>query len=201
MTAYATFSQAAIAAEKKRLEDLAAAEKLALAKKAAEEKAALDKSVAATKIAEREKAMIKYEADKAQYAANILSAIASGALAVLQGFAQLGPIGGAIAAIGIGIVTGAQIALMKPPKAPAFAIGTSYAPGGPAMVGEFGPEMVDLPRGAMVHTAEETRQIGGAGSKTVQNSFVFHSPVALTPSEMQTRFVLAQRQAAFQGAF
>lgn len=38
----------------------------------------------------------------------------------------------------------------------AYATGTNYAQGGPALVGEHGPEMVDLPRGTKVKTAQET---------------------------------------------
>jgi len=55
-----------------------------------------------------------------------------------------------------------------------FANGTSYAPGGLAMVGERGPELVELPRGARVNTASETRRMmspanqnGGQGSNDV----------------------------------
>lgn len=45
-----------------------------------------------------------------------------------------------------------------------FAKGTSYAPGGVAMVGEQGPEIVELPRGSKVNTASETRRMmSGAG--------------------------------------
>lgn len=39
-----------------------------------------------------------------------------------------------------------------------FASGTSYAPGGWALVGERGPELVNLPRGSQVTPANETRQ-------------------------------------------
>ncbi len=45
-----------------------------------------------------------------------------------------------------------------------YAVGTKYHPGGPALVGEEGPEIVDLPRGSRVHTAQETRQmLNGSG--------------------------------------
>lgn len=47
---------------------------------------------------------------------------------------------------------------------PGFAMGTSYAPGGLALVGERGPELVNLPRGAQVYTANETRQVLASGS-------------------------------------
>ena len=43
----------------------------------------------------------------------------------------------------------------------AFASGTNFAPGGVALVGERGPELVNLPRGSRVHTASETARMGG----------------------------------------
>ncbi|PKB19660.1 hypothetical protein B0I00_1900 [Novosphingobium kunmingense] len=44
-------------------------------------------------------------------------------------------------------------------KIPGFATGTQFAPGGLALVGERGPEFVNLPRGARVHTASDTRDM------------------------------------------
>ncbi|MGR3813403.1 MAG: hypothetical protein ACU0AU_04875 [Cognatishimia activa] len=45
-----------------------------------------------------------------------------------------------------------------------FANGTNSAPGGLAMVGERGQELVNLPQGSRVHTAQETRNmLRGAG--------------------------------------
>jgi hypothetical protein len=44
---------------------------------------------------------------------------------------------------------------------PGFANGTSFAPGGLALVGERGPELVNLPRGAQVHTNRELAGLGG----------------------------------------
>lgn len=41
----------------------------------------------------------------------------------------------------------------------AFASGTSFAPGGVAMVGEKGPELVNLPRGSEVLNAARTRRV------------------------------------------
>ena len=40
---------------------------------------------------------------------------------------------------------------------PKFAGGTNFAPGGLSIVGEYGPEVVELPRGAKVHTAGSTQ--------------------------------------------
>ena len=46
----------------------------------------------------------------------------------------------------------------------AFAVGTRYAPGGMALVGERGPEMINLPRGSQVIPAAHTSQMmGGIG--------------------------------------
>lgn len=47
---------------------------------------------------------------------------------------------------------------------PGFASGTSFAPGGMALVGERGPELVNLPRGSSVSTAGETRRMLGGRS-------------------------------------
>lgn len=40
-----------------------------------------------------------------------------------------------------------------------FAKGTNYAPGGLAMVGEEGPELIELPRGSKVNSTNETRRM------------------------------------------
>ncbi len=42
---------------------------------------------------------------------------------------------------------------------PQYATGTDFHPGGPAIVGEKGPELINLPRGSQVTPAEETRQL------------------------------------------
>lgn len=46
---------------------------------------------------------------------------------------------------------------------PGFATGTSFAPGGLALVGERGPELVNLPRGAQVYNNNLTRGMMGGG--------------------------------------
>ncbi|MEC5150868.1 phage tail tape measure protein [Cryobacterium sp. GrIS_2_6] len=46
------------------------------------------------------------------------------------------------------------------------ALGTNFSPGGMTMVGENGPELVNLPAGSKVHTAKETQQMSN-GSKGV----------------------------------
>lgn len=46
-------------------------------------------------------------------------------------------------------------------KIPAYAKGTTYHPGGRAIVGEEGPEIVDLPRGSRVYPHGTYPQVGG----------------------------------------
>lgn len=48
----------------------------------------------------------------------------------------------------------------------AFASGTVYATGGLALVGEQGPELVTMPRGARVYNAAETAAMGAGASTT-----------------------------------
>jgi TP901 family phage tail tape measure protein len=48
-------------------------------------------------------------------------------------------------------------------RIPALAQGTSNFQGGMALVGEQGPELVNLPRGSKVFTASQTRQIAASG--------------------------------------
>jgi hypothetical protein len=47
-----------------------------------------------------------------------------------------------------------------------FAGGTSFASGGAALVGERGPELVSLPRGSSVTTAERTRTVNNVSNTT-----------------------------------
>lgn len=51
-------------------------------------------------------------------------------------------------------------------QVPRYARGTTYHPGGRAIVGEYGPELVDLPAGSRVYPASRTSEMLG-GSSTV----------------------------------
>ena len=73
-------------------------------------------------------------------------------------------IGGAAAA---GIAGGIQIATISAQK---YAVGTSRAPAGMAMVGEQGPELLELPLGTRVHSALDTRQIVNNSNTSTNNS-------------------------------
>ena len=78
------------------------------------------------------------------------------ALKKLQLNPQLGLVAG-LAAIAIGSIIKSQI--------PKFAVGTRSAPGGLSLVGERGPELLSLPRGAQVTPAAQTANLlsGGDG--------------------------------------
>lgn len=53
-------------------------------------------------------------------------------------------------------------------KKQAFAVGTNYAPGGMALVGERGPELINLPRGSQVVPAAQTSNIMKGASQQVE---------------------------------
>jgi len=92
------------------------------------------------------------------------------AVAITKTYAQFGfPFGLGLAAAqaAVGAVQIAAIA------ATPFAKGTQYAPGGLALVGEQGPELINLPRGSTVTSNNRTNQLldsmGGGG--TLQGEF------------------------------
>jgi hypothetical protein len=50
---------------------------------------------------------------------------------------------------------------------PSYAGGTDNAPGGLSWVGENGPELVNLPGGSQVFTADQSRRMAGSGGDTI----------------------------------
>lgn len=117
-----------------------------------------------------------FYANMAMQIAQVWINVATGTVAAwAQSIAQLGPVAGAVTA---GILTGvlaglggAQtgvIASQQPPTPPtyqalpvppAFAEGVTNFEGGVALVGEKGPELVNLPKGSNVITNENTNNI------------------------------------------
>ena len=77
-----------------------------------------------------------------------------------------------------------------------FARGTDYSPAGMAWINEEGPELVNLPAGTSITPATET-PVGSA--KSGGNTFIFNSPVALTPSQEEARYKKTVRDLSFQG--
>lgn len=78
---------------------------------------------------QREIAKIKSDAARKQRQADIAQAAVNGALAVTKAFATMDPISASIAAIGIGVTTGLQIAAIKNQPLPKFAKGTKGVEG------------------------------------------------------------------------
>ena len=72
-------------------------------------------------------------------------------------------------------------------KAAYYASGTPYAPGGRAIVGEEGPEEIDLPQGASVTRAAKTAGLRrGGGSTVVNNNIVQYFPAGTRPQDVTT---------------
>ena len=78
---------------------------------------------------------------------------------------------------------------------PGYATGTDFAPGGWAIVGEQGPELVELPRGSRVFPAGETRemvagggwQVAGGADSNQSVSSVFRELVSRDASSTESR--------------
>ena len=99
-------------------EDLSDAQRKAIE----DELSAREQSAEARAKVEKKAAKEAFETSKA---VAIAQAVVAGAVAIVQGFAQLGPLGGAIAAVGIVATTAAEIALIDSTK-PAFHAGGMY---------------------------------------------------------------------------
>jgi hypothetical protein len=133
----------------------------------------------------------------AQQAAAVTGAIMAGAQAVMQGFALLGPIGGAIAATAIGVLTAIQVGLIVGQPMPSFASGGIAGPG-PALVGENGPEVVQFERSARVYSNEESRAMFGGSGPQMNNYFGdVHND---TDTDRASAIIAAQYRAMLRGA-
>ena len=67
-----------------------------------------------------------------------------------------------VSVLAVGAIVAATAAQISNMKGQSFARGTSYARGGMSLVGEEGPELVNLPRGSQVINNYQTRQSMGA---------------------------------------
>jgi hypothetical protein len=78
-----------------------------------------------------------------------------------------------------------------------FASGTPFASSGPALVGEQGPELVDLPMGASVTPARQTAGLAGAAPRSGGNVYVTQN----FPAGVRTADVISaqRRYARHQG--
>lgn len=80
---------------------------------------------------------------------------------------------------------------------PGFATGTSYAPGGLSLVGERGPELVNLPRGSQVYPAQETSKMMAGGDVNI--SFAITTPTGNIPRESQSQIAAQVARAVQMG--
>jgi tape measure domain-containing protein len=76
------------------------------------------------------------------------------------------------------------------------ASGTDFASGGMALVGEQGPELVNLPRGSQVIANQNIGSAMNSGA-----TINIYSPIAVDPSEASSIMRQSMRELAFQGAF
>lgn len=83
----------------------------------------------------------QFEAGKAMMMGQ---AVIAAALAIIQSYAQLGPIGGSFAAIGVGVATLAQISAIEATEYQPRALGGPVVAGGSYLVGEQGPELIRM---------------------------------------------------------
>lgn len=94
------------------------------------------------------------------------------AVAITKAIASAPPPLNIPAIVAAKIAGAAQLAVIA---ATPFAKGTNNAPGGLALVGEIGPELIELPRGSKVHTNQATNRMIGqmAGANNIMLSGEF----------------------------
>ena len=116
--------------------------------------------------------------------AKLIESVASVAADAFKKFGLLGFIG---AAVGGGAVVGLFNKLVSSIKVPGFALGTNYAPGGLALVGERGPELVNLPRGSQVTPNNRLNNLAGntGGNVNVTGQFVLRGTDLVVAIEKQ----------------
>jgi hypothetical protein len=84
---------------------------------------------------------------------------------------------------------------------PGNARGTGYFTGGRTVVGEYGPEVVDLPRGSRIHDAARSQKLGGgSGSEMDYDRLAAASVRALERGTQLVRLPDAGREAFRAGA-
>lgn len=100
--------------------------------------------------------------------------------------------------LGLGLMAAAGVAALAKGVAdvllevPGLAAGTDYATGGPTLVGERGPELVQIPRGAQV--VPNDRLASGVG-----NVINIYSPVSVDVGEANRIFKRTMRELSFAG--
>ena len=88
------------------------------------------------------------------------------------------------------LAAGAFNKVLNAIKVPGFAAGTNFAPGGAAIVGERGPELVNLPRGSQVVPNHRLGGFAGGNNVNVNGTFLIKGPdlvVVLEKAQQQMR--------------
>lgn len=162
------------------------------------EKAATDAALQAAGNDEKKKEKIRKESFERQKKIAIVNAIIGGALAIIQGFAQLGPIGGAIAAVLIGTTTAIQVeTIAKQTYEGASTSGASAGGGGnvPDIGAAVTTPSIPNPQGQDFNP----NVVGQAGSSTPQGGGNQNNPVQvfvlesdITNSQTQVSVVQAK---------
>jgi SLT domain-containing protein len=73
--------------------------------------------------------------------------------------------------------------MMNGGKYKGYAIGTGYSPAGWAMVGENGPELMNLPRGAQIKSNGQTNNLLGNGLADVISGAVANAMLQVMQSK------------------
>ena len=157
-----------------------------------------EKAAALAELEEQQRAEKNEQAKKAfesEKKFNIVQAIMAGGRAIMGAWASLSSIplvGAALAAAQSAVVAGvtaAQVAAISGQQfVPAYANGTNFHTGGLALVGEKGAELVNLPRGSAVKTADQTNNLLDNLANRNQNfTFNFYG-TSNTPEEYYQYF-------------
>lgn len=111
-------------------------------------------------------AAIEKKAGKRKKRLALAEAAINTAIAITKAIASAPPPFNVPAIIAASVAGAAQIAIIASQQ---FAKGTMNAPGGISLVGEKGPELVNLPRHSQVYTANQTKGIlsGGSGNNVM----------------------------------
>ncbi|HBY19981.1 MAG TPA: hypothetical protein DEG71_03065 [Clostridiales bacterium] len=80
-----------------------------------------------------------------------------------------------------------------------YASGTIFHHGGLAMVGEFGKELVELPRGSRVYPASQTEQIiRETGNDGIVQNITINTNQSISPYEVARQMKMASRELALE---
>ncbi len=128
----------------------------------------VQEEIAAQEEIDKKKERIQQQENQRRKESAIANAIIAGALAIVQGFAQLGPVGGAVSAIVIAATTALQIATISAQKFADGGIveGASHANGGVKFA--VGGRVMELEGGEAVINKKSTAKYGGILSRINQ---------------------------------